>query len=155
MTAGDTILTICWFPTGMPDGPSIGDPERTNWSNFVDVFWWRREGDKDGPNFIPARFVLEPDGRHVRRLKRNLLARTAVALDCETNKTTGEIPPPLKEAAARVQDRDWAAIIYTSHNHRSEAPRYRIVLPLSEEINHSLPAPEIVGASLGLVGVLD
>ena len=104
MTAGDTMLTICWFPTGMPDGPAIGDPERTNWSNFVDVFWWRREGDKDGPNFIPARFALEPDGRHVRRLKCNLLARTAVALDCETNKKTGEIPPTVNEVAARIRN---------------------------------------------------
>ena len=119
------------------------------------MFWWRREGDKDGPNFIPARFALEPDGRHVRRLKCNLLARTAVALDCETNKKTGEIPPTVNEVAARIRNTRWAAIVYTSHNHRSEAPRYRIVLPLSEETNHSLPAPEIIGTSLGLARVLD
>ena len=29
------------------------------------------------------------------------------------------------------------------------------MLPLSEETNHSLPAPEIIGTSLGLAGVLD
>ena len=66
--------------------PGAHDLGRTS----AGVFWWRREGEKDGPNFVPPRFTLEPDGRHVRRLKRNLIARTAVALDCETNKKTGE-----------------------------------------------------------------
>ena len=155
MSARDVPLNISWFSTGMPDGPAYGDPERTTWSNFAGVFWWRREGPKDGPGFIPARFTLEPDGRHVRRLKRNLLARTAIALDCEANKLTSEIPPSLWEAVVHVRRKGWAAVIYTSHNHTREAPRYRIVLPLSEEIHHELPAPEVVADQLDLAGVLD
>lgn len=119
------------------------------------MFWWRREGPKDGPNFIPARFVLEPDGRHVRRLARNLIARTAVALDVETNKATGEVPPSLTEVVARVKNCCGTAVIYTSHSHTSGAPRYRIVLPLSEEIAPDLPAVEIVADDLQLLGVLD
>src|ERR1700727_2663697 len=96
-------MTITWFDTAFQKGPAIGDPERTTWAAFSGAFWWRREGEKDGPNFIPARFGLEPDRRHVRRLKRNLLARTAVALDCETNKETGEIPPSFTDAIARIE----------------------------------------------------
>lgn len=156
MSAFDPPLTISWFPTASPRGePAIGDPERTTWGCFADVFWWRREGAKDGPSLVPARFTLEPDGRHVRRLKRNLLARTAIAIDCETNKTTGEIPPALGAAVARLRTARWAAVIYTSHNHRAEAPRYRIVLPLSEEIAPDLPAVEVVADRLRLAGVLD
>ena len=68
MSANDIPLTVSWFPTAMPDGPAIGDPERTTWGAFAGVFWWRREGHKDGSLFVPARFKPEPDGRHVRRL---------------------------------------------------------------------------------------
>ncbi|HVC62386.1 MAG TPA: hypothetical protein VND19_18740 [Acetobacteraceae bacterium] len=148
-------LTVSWFPTALPTGPALGDPERTTWGEFASVFTWRREGQKDGPNFVPARFTLEPDGRHVRRLKRNLTARTAIALDVETNKKTGEIPPLLTEAAARITAAGWAAVLYSSHNHHPAAPRYRIILPLSEEIDHDLPAVEVVAELLGLRGVLD
>jgi hypothetical protein len=90
----DLPLTVAWFSAAKVDGPAIGDPETTTWGNFAGVLtWYRREDDaKDGCNFVAARFTLEADGRHVRRLKRNLLARTAVAMDCETNKKTGEVP---------------------------------------------------------------
>src|SRR4051812_37748156 len=89
----DIPLMVSWFPTAMPTGPAIGDPELTTWGAFCGAFWWRREGEKDGPNFVPARFKLEADSRHVRRLKANLLTRTAIALDIEANKETGERPP--------------------------------------------------------------
>lgn len=155
MNADALPLIVSWFPTAFPDGPAIGDPERTTWGEFASVFWWRREGEKDGPCFVPARFALEPDGRHVRRLKRNLLARTTVALDCEAGKETGEMPPKFTEAVDRVRGNGWAAVIYTSHSHRQGAPRYRIVMPLSAEIAPELPAVEVVADRLGLTGVLD
>ena len=153
--AADIPLTVSWFSTALPSGPAIGDPERTTWGQFGSVFTWRREGQKDGPNFVPSRFVLEPDGRHVRRVKRNLVARTATALDVETNKETREIPPPLSEAVTRLRSTGWAAVAYSSHSHRPDAPRYRIVLPLSAEIAPDLPAPEVTADLLGLAGVLD
>lgn len=156
MSADDVPMMIAWFDRAILENrPAIGDPECTTWGNFAGVFWWRREGEKDGPNFVPARFKLEPDGRHVRRLKRNLLARTAVALDCEVNKQTGELPPAINDSVARIRGAGWAGVLYTSHNHSHDAPRYRIVLPLSEEIAHELPAPEVVAERLGLRGVLD
>jgi hypothetical protein len=154
MTARALSLGICWFPTGMPKGPAYGDPEYITWPEFAGAFSDRREGEKDGPNFVAARFKLELDGR-VRRLKANLLARTALVLDIETNKQTGEIPPSLDAAGARVLAERQAAVIYTSHNHTPEAPRYRIVLPISEEIDPDLPAVEVVADRLQLAGVLD
>ena len=155
MNAHDLPLVVSWFPTAMPDGPAIGDPERTTWGAFAGVFWWRREGGKDGPCFVVATFALERDGRHVRRLKENLIARTAIALDCETNKQSGLVPPPFSEVIARIKTHRWAAVVYTSHSHTADAPRYRIVLPLSEEIATELPAPEVVADELQLLGVLD
>jgi hypothetical protein len=167
--ADDLPLVISWFPTAKPDGPAIGDPEHMTWGAFTGVFWFRREGAKDGPNFVPARFALEPAGRkfvvrsysnpnsvpQVRRLKKNLLARTAIAMDCEPNKKTGEVPPEFSDAVARINARGWAAVVYTSHSHATASPRYRIVLPLSEEIATDLPAPEVVADQLQLLGVLD
>ena len=150
-------LTVAWFERAIvPDKqPAIGDPETMRWSDFASVFEWRREGGKDGCCVCCARFKLEPNGRHVRRLGRNLLARTALALDCETNKTTGKIPPAFAEAVERVRAIGWAGILYTSHSHRPGADRFRVLLPLSEEIAFDLPAVEVAAERLGLAGVID
>ena len=156
MTAvNDLPLDVTWFETAMPLGPAVGDPERMTWHNFTEVLRSRREGVKDGPGFIPARFRLESDGKHVRRLGKNLISRTAVALDCETNKETGEVLPSIAEAAALVRNAGWAAALYSSHNHTPDAPRGRIVLPLTEEIDPELPAVEAVANQLDLWGVTD
>jgi hypothetical protein len=147
-------ISVTLFDTAFPAGPAYGTTERTTWDEFASSFRHRREGIKDGRNFIPATFAPEPDGR-VRRVKANILARTAIALDCETNKETGEVPPPFAEAVARVKAQGWVGVIYTSHSHTSATPRYRVVVPLSEEIPAELPGPEVVAAALGLHGVLD
>ena len=152
----DLSMLMCWFETVAPEGlPALGDPERITWREFASIFEWRREGDKDGCCFVPDRFKLEADGRHVRRLKRNLLARIAIALDVEPNKKTGEVPPPVDEAMRRANALGLAALGYTSHNHRPGNIRYRLVFPMSAEIPHELPAPEVMAELLGLLGVLD
>jgi len=154
LACGTVPLTVSRFTTAFPIGPAFGTTERTTWGAFAALFRQRRQGRKDGVNFVPATFKPEPDGR-VRRLKENLLARTALALDCETNKETGEVPPPFAVAVARIEGQGWAAVVYTSHNHTPGAPRYRIVLLLSEEIATDLPAIEVIANQLQLLGVLD
>jgi hypothetical protein len=153
----DLPIHISWFPTAFPDGPAYGDPETTTWAELRSIIAdYRREDDeKDGSNFIPARFQLELDGKRVRRLGRNLIARTAIAMDIEYNKDTREWPPMFNGAVAMLRQTGWAAVVYTSHNHTLRAPRYRIVLPLSEEIDHQLPAVEVIAGKLQLAGVLD
>jgi hypothetical protein len=152
----DLPLTISWFETAFPDGPAYGDPEGTIWSEVASIIAnWRREGEKDGCCFSAARFALEPDGRHVRRLKANLLARTAIALDIETSKATGEAPPALDEAMNRAKAFGLAAIGYTSHTNKPSDIRYRLVMPLSAEIAPELPAPEVMAVRLEVLGVLD
>jgi hypothetical protein len=150
----DLPLTVSLFPTAFPTGPAFGTMLSTTWNIFAAMFRKRREGQKDGVNFVPATFKPEPDGR-VRRLTANVVARTAVALDIETNKETGEVPPSFAVAVARVRALAWAAALYTSHSHATVAPRYRIVLPLSEEIPATLPAVVVIADLLGLSGVLD
>lgn len=154
--ADDVSLTISWFPNkGVKRTPALGDPETTNWANFASIFWYRREGEKDGINVVPARFVLEPDGRQVRRLKANVAARTAIALDIETNKETGEVPPEIDEVVQRLTATRLASVIYTSHSHKPGDTRYRVILPLATEIDRDLPAVEIIAQELDLLGTLD
>jgi hypothetical protein len=147
-------LTVSIFTTAFPTGPALGTTECMTWGGFVALLANRREGRKDGPNFVPATFKPESDGR-VRRLRDNLLARTAIVLDCETNKETGEVPPPFAVVVARIEGQGWGVVVYTSHNHTADAPRYRIVLLLSAEIATNLPAVEVIADLLGLLGVLD
>jgi hypothetical protein len=156
MSTDDLRLIVAWFDTAVPDGPAYGDPETTTWGNFASVFTWRRKGEKDGCNFVPSRFRLEPDGKHVRRKLDRVEARSVVVLDVEASKTTGEVPPLPRVTACRLQALGLAGIVYTSHSHHPEHDiRYRVVLPLETEVPPELPAPQIVGERLGLAGVLD
>lgn len=158
LNADDTLLHISWFDAAVEvEGPAYGDAENIRWDNMTSVLQNRREGEKDGPNFVPARFVPQKHRGYVRvrRLKANLKARTAVALDIEANKVTGEVPPGLKTVAERLRASRMSAVLYTSHSHTPHDTRFRVVLPLSEEIAHDLPAPEIIADALGLAGVLD
>lgn len=151
-------LTVAWFETAFPAKgcPALGDPEALEWREFCSIFTsWRREGEKDGCNVVPSRLKLEPNGRQVRRKLDRVIARTAVALDVETSKHTGETPPTFADAAERARETEIEALLYTSHSHRRDAPRYRIVLPLKQEISPDLPAVEVAADMLGLGGVLD
>jgi hypothetical protein len=154
MRADSLALAITWFPTAKPNGPALGDPEKTTWGAFAGVFWFRREGPQDGPLFVPSRFKVEPDGRHVRRQARNVIARSAIALDIEAQ--AGERPPSPAEAACRAESLGWASLIYTSHSHIPDKEiRFRMVMPLSGEIAPNLPAPEVIAGMLGLSNVVD
>jgi len=157
LDASNILFSVAWFPTAIPQAktPAYGDPERLTWGQFCEILSSRRVGPKDGPGFVPSRFDLDADGRRVRRKKINLVARTAVALDIEASKKTGEIPPCPGAAADIVRRLGLAAIVYTSHSHKAHDPRYRMVFPLSGEIGIDIDAPEIVAARLGLLGVLD
>jgi hypothetical protein len=77
-------------------------------------------------------------------------------LDIETSKDTGELPPTLDELAKRIKARGWTAALWNSHNHQPPNDiRCRVVLPLSQEIDHRLPAVDVVAAGLGVSDVLD
>jgi hypothetical protein len=153
-SANDLPLSVAWFPKATASGPAYGFQRHTVWERFSKALLRRREGEKDGPCFIPARFKLEPDGKHIRRLGTNLIARTAIVLDCETSKA-GEVPPSPDAAAGRVRNAGLAGVVYTTHNHTPAEPRLRIVLALAGEIEHELPAVEVVADKLGLAQVID
>ena len=157
MSARDIRLTVACFPQAIaPAGEAIGIQVSTSWGKLLDRLSHRREGEKDGPCLAPATFALKRDGNHVGRTKTSAISRTAIFLDIETSKGTGEIPPHPDEALKRAERLGLAAAVYSSHNHRAFSdPRYRFLLPLSDEIACDIPAPEILATELGLLGVLD
>jgi hypothetical protein len=166
-TAADTAIdidphfTIGVFATAFPSGASMGLARPATWEGFTAFLQRRREGTKDGICFAAARFQPEPsgagdDGRiRVHRLGRNLRGRCLVVLDCEANKRTGELPPSVEAMAERVRKAGHAGALYTSHSHDPKAPRYRLVLLPSQEIDPQLPVIDIVAERLGLSGVID
>lgn len=178
MNTGDLPLTVSTFARGKEDGPAYGRHWHTTWGEFSATLQRRREGEKDGPCFAGATFTeqpvgssdvaalpdggfyVEPDGdpdlEKIRRLKANVTARTVIALDIETNKKTGELPPPLPETIGLAQGRGWACVGYTSHNHQPDRDtRYRLILPITTALEGDPPAPKVVADRLGLLGVLD
>lgn len=95
--------------------------------------------DKDGPGFIPA--VLNGP-----RKAENLEHYTALVLDIEAQGDA--TPPPPEEAAQRLQAAGLAGVVYTSHNHmappelnngKPAAPRYRVVVPLAQPMQPTVP----------------
>jgi hypothetical protein len=150
-------IHLAWFETAYPTGPAIGTTETIAWSDFASIVCDnRRVGPKDTTCFSPTRFTLEPGTTcKVRRLGRNAIARSAIALDIEANKTTGEIPPAPTAIAQRLANMGNVAVVYTSHSHTPDMPRYRLVAPLSSEVDALLPTCEIWAAQLGLDGVID
>ena len=57
MSTDDMPLSVAWFENqGVKGEPALGDPETLTWGHFTSIFEWRREGEKDGPCVIPARF---------------------------------------------------------------------------------------------------
>ncbi len=151
----DLPLIVSRFPTATQSyGPAYGLMDHTTWTDFTAQIQYRRQGQKDGPNFVPCTFRVEPNGK-VRRQAENVVARTAIALDVEPHKITGEVPPTVAATVAKIRTLGWTAVLYSSHSHTAALPRYRIVIPLDSEIGKHLPAVEVVASALGLEGVLD
>ncbi len=88
-----------------------------------------------------------------------LETRSMIALDIEANPRTGELPVSFDAAVAMLSARRIRGICWTTHSHVVDAPRYRILMPLSAPIAYD---PEIdthltaaCGAQLGMFGVCD
>jgi len=111
------------------------------WSELVDQFRNVRKTDetmaqyddmsnheqdqiKNGRAFIGARFK---DGDCRRRLKENIESRTLITLDIDfaTINTLADI--------SKVLDGK-AYIIYSTHSHRVDKPRYRLIIPMDKEM---------------------
>ena len=65
------------------------------------------------------------------------MTRTLVALDIETNKKTGEVPPAFASTRENLKILGVLAVMWTTHSHTRELPRYRVLMPLATPIDYA------------------
>lgn len=122
------------------------------WSQIAERCVRHEAGDKDGPAICCGVF-------NGSRGNANLVERTLVGLDIETNQTTGEVPIPVDAMVDYLIARRVRCVVWSTHSHTPDAPRYRVLLPLEAAIPYQ---PEIdpwisaaVAAELRCIGVCD
>jgi len=98
---------------------------RRPWSALGCYLAQHQEGAKDGPAIACGTFSGT-------RGRGSLVARTLVALDVEAPKSAILQPPAPADAAARLEALGLTGTVWTTHSHADVAPRYRVIVPLSE-----------------------
>lgn len=130
------------------DGVQVDVP----WAQIAERCTRHEIGPKDGPAICAGVFSGT-------RLNANLVGRTLVGLDIETSSTTGEVPVPVDAMVDYLTARRVQCVVWTTHSHTTEKPRYRVLLPLEAPIPYQ---PDIdpyisaaVAAELRCIGVCD
>lgn len=130
------------------DGVRVDAP----WSQIVERCTRHEIGAKDGPAICAGIF----DGT---RSNASLVERTLVGLDIESNNATGEVPIPVDAMVDYLTARRVQCVVWTTHSHLPDRPRYRVLLPLETPIPYQ---PDIdpyisaaVAAELRCIGVCD
>ena len=151
-------LVVC-FATGVGSWDAFPRSHERPWAELAERSTVHRPGDKDGP-WVCGGMFSGPD-----RKAKNLIGRGVVALDIETNKETGEVPPPFDVVVERLRSLNQAAVVWTTYNHLVELPRYRVLMPLSaplpikgeerEQLAIDRCRPLVVAHCLKLAGVTD
>lgn len=131
-----------------------GKPFHSAWSQISVSLATHYEGEKDGWALTCATFTGA-------RGNVNLAERGLIALDIETSKVTGAVPPPPADIVPLLAAKRLAGVIWSTHSHKPQEPRWRLILPLSRPLS----CPEIgevdpflswvVAAQLGLEDVAD
>jgi hypothetical protein len=124
----------------------------TTWTALAARMLRHDVGTKDGPAITCGTF-------RGRRSNATLVARSMVALDIETSPRTGEVPIPFDAMAAHLTGRRVRAVMWTTHSHTADAPRYRILMPLNVPLEYEPGVDPFLtaacAAQLGCHGVSD
>lgn len=109
---------------------------RMAWPDLAERLARHDVGEKDGTALICGLYnrpEQEEIGNNGWRRTKYLAGRELIALDIEQQE--GGPPPPDPEIVAnRMKLAYVAGVIWTTHSHKRDAPRYRIVMPLIEPI---------------------
>ncbi len=153
MSAQSLVINLTFFADSHDN---VGRAVTTTWGKLAARLGRHDEGAKDGPALACATF-------NGRRGNAALVSRSLIALDIETNKTTGEVPPHPADMAGILAAKRLACVVWSTHSHQASEPRWRAVFPLSKP----LPLPDdnaratdmflspTTAAQLGLAGVAD
>lgn len=120
-----TSFGVTWWRDTKGQGKDYVD---TSWPMFVERLWEIEGHDKNSAPLIKlAKFG---DARTVKgslRHDANVEAITGIEGDYDG----GEVPP--EEALHRLEKYHIKAVIVTTHSHRRDSPRWRVLAPLSKE----------------------
>ena len=129
-----------------------GVASSTTWERLAERLTRHDVGTKDGPAITCGSFN-GPRGNAA------CVERSLVALDVETSTRTGEVPIDFEAMAGYLSARRVAAALYTTHSHTTDAPRYRIIMPLSVPVPYDpmtdIYLSSITAAQLRCHGVAD
>jgi len=103
---------------------NVGIRVETTWQRLIERLSRHETGTKDGPALACATF-------NGVRGNANLIARSMIALDIESSPTTGEVPISFDAMAEYLTARRVRAMMWTTHSHTAQDPRYRVLLPLA------------------------
>jgi hypothetical protein len=94
-----------------------------------------REDKEKAPVLYPALFAEGASGL-CRHDKDSVSEITGITLDVETSKKTGEVPPSFEEIVAILDEKmkGKAYLLYTTHSHTLEFPRWRLFVPFNSPI---------------------
>lgn len=128
---------------------NLGRRVETTWDRLIERLSRHDVGTKDGPALTCATFNTGQDrwGKAVTRRNDLLVARSMVALDIETSKTTGEVPITFDAMADYLAVRRVRAACWTTHSHTLSEPRYRILLPLDAALPYDLMTDAFLSAA--------
>lgn len=130
-----------------------GTTSSVPWPRLAASLAQHKVGTKDGHAITCATF----DGP---RGNNTLQERTMIALDVEASAETGEVPPDPRVIEALLRAKRLAAVMWTTHSHTEQDPRYRVLLPLSTPVSARNTDVDpymagVVAAQLNLIGVCD
>ena len=94
-----------------------------------------RNDKEKAPVFYPALFSQSNDGLYHHN-KDSVSEITAITLDIETSKKTGEIPCSVEEVTT-ILEREFegtAFLLYTTQSHTPDYPRWRLIVPFASPI---------------------
>jgi len=157
-----TTISITLFKNHLA---SLGETRSTTWKEFSRELK-HKSGPKDGLAFTCGTFV-----GNVRKAQ-NAQTRTLISMDVEQLKSTrtdeiGNQPPSVNVLADRLKKLGWSAVIYTTYSHKSDAPRYRVVLQFDktfsfasaenhqQALGHDRSLTLIVAEKLGIADCVD
>ena len=101
-----------------------------------------RSDKEKAPVFYPALFSQSNDGLYHHN-KDSVSEITAITLDVETSKKTGEIPYSVEEITTILAQKleGTAFLLYTTHSHTPDYPRWRLIVPFASPIKLTVVDP--------------
>ena len=85
----------------------------------------------------------------------NVVERTLLTLDIERKLKQESSPPPPGKVVARMRQQGLSGWVYTSIGHRTEEPRYRVVLPLDQGLERGEGLQGATQAAAAALGIVD